>query len=219
MHLETTETHASLALALVPPGNVLRDLATLRGKLFTLNSLQGSRAWFDFPVLAWLGRCIDGGTLAGFASDLRNPLDFGPLRWEGNFLVLPVSGGFFPAVLPELSRYTIQRPTPGTGTGTGSVRGNWCHGPFPAGKGLVCAALAPQAVQGGTAGTGKEAVLAEAARLAGEPPRATVYSLALVEMHWYPGPDYGSSWAILSSAIAGNVRNAARPVTVDSNRA
>jgi len=110
MHLETTETHASLALAIVPPGNVLRDLATIRGKLFTLNSLQGSRAWFDFPVLAWLGHSPDGGLLATIASSLQLPLEFGPLQWEDNFLALPLTSEFDPLGVPGLSQYLLLQP-------------------------------------------------------------------------------------------------------------
>ena len=197
MHLKTMETHASLALALVPPGNVLRDLATIRGRLFTVDGLQGSRAWFDFPVLAWLGRCPDGGSLATIAATLQLPLEFGTPQWEDTFLAMPIPAGFDAAALPELSRWINQAPRDGRGTnsrsrtGTGSDR--WFPGPFPAGKGLICAALDPGAADGVPARTLTDAVLAQAIRLAGQAPRATVYSLALVELHWYPGPEYGSS--------------------------
>jgi hypothetical protein len=226
MHLETTETHASLALAIVPPGNVLRDLATIRGKLFTLNSLQGSRAWFDFPVLAWLGHSPDGGLLATIASSLRLPLEFGPLHWEDNFLALPLTTEFDPLVLPGLSRYLLRQQASirGAGNSPGPAPGTekWCPGPFPAGKGLICAILDPEhpgSTSAGKGEAGRSAILTEAARLVGQTPRATVYSLALIELHWYPGPDYGSSWAILSSAVAGNARSTGRPALANGDTA
>jgi hypothetical protein len=216
MHLETTETHASLALALVPPGNILRDLAMIRGKLFTVDGLQGSRAWFDFPVLAWLGRSMDGGLLASLASSLRIPLDFGAMHWEGNFLALSIPEGFNEITLPGLGPYIIEHPASVTGTETyprtGQSRGEWCHGPFPSGKGMICAVLHEEVASGTT--DRKAKILAEATRRAGSLPRATIYSVAMVELHWYPGPDYGSSWAILSSAVAGKVRPASRSVPV-----
>lgn len=215
MHLETTETHASLALALVPPGNVLRDLATIRGRLFTLNSLQGSRAWFDFPVLAWLRHCLDGGKLASIASALHLPLEFGPLQWEDNFLALPIPAGFDPAVLSDLPEYILQPPASQREPEGRQGSDKWCYGPFPAGKGLICAVLDSERPTGTTTGSGRAAILNEATRLAGQAPRANLYSLALVEVHWYPGPNYGSSWAILSSAIAGKLRGPGRQVLVN----
>ena len=221
MHLETTETHASLALALVPPGNVLRDLATIRGRLFTLNSLQGSRAWFDFPVLAWLGRYLDGGKLASIASALHQPLEFGTLKWEDKYLALPISAGFDTAVLSGLAQYILQPPAPGKGTETGHglVPGSdkWCYGPFPSGKGLICAVLGSEGPHTTTEGTEKATILNEAKRLAGKAPRSNLYSLALVEVHWYPGPNSGSSWAILSSAVAGAVHGTEQTEPVNSN--
>jgi hypothetical protein len=223
MHLETTETHASLALAIVPPGNILRDLATIRGKLFTLNSLQGSRAWFDFPVLAWLGRCLDGGKLASIAAALQLPLEFGPLQWEDDYLTLPIPEGFDPAVLSGLDRYVLEPPDPERAeepsAGLVPDSGKWCYGPFPSGKGLICAILNSMIPQERTSGTGKSAILAEATRLVGKAPGSNVYSLALVEVHWYPGPNYGSSWAILSSAVAGRIRGTGRPVPANGTSA
>lgn len=216
MHLETTETHASLALAIVPPGNVLRELAMIRGKLFTLNELQGSRAWFDFPVLAWLGACLDGGLLANLASALRLPLEFDSLQWEGNFLALPISAEYQGIILPVLATHILGPLEAGmfTGTSTGfaPATDKWCHGPFPAGQGMICATLDTKDSDNATNKARRADILAEATRLTGEPPRANVYSIALVELHWYPGPNYGSSWAILSSAVAGKVRSAGRPV-------
>jgi hypothetical protein len=223
MHLETTETHASLALALVPPGNVLRDLAMCRGKLFTLDGLQGSRAWFDFPVLAWLGRALDGGLLASLASSFRLPLEFGALRWEGKYLAMPVPEGFTDALPPGLYPYILdpQLPFKGDETATEPSSGSekWSPGPFPAGKGMICA-MVDEAASGWNAQEASRAeLLAQANRLAGSLPRAHVYSLALVELHWYPGPNFGSSWAILSSVVAGKLRSAGRPVAVNGRTA
>ncbi|MFH2115019.1 MAG: hypothetical protein ABIJ86_10995 [Spirochaetota bacterium] len=215
MHLETTETHASLALAIVPPGNVLRDLATSRGRLFTLNDLQGSRAWFDFPVLAWLGRSLDGGLLASLASSLRLPLDFGTMQWEDNYLAMPVPAGFNEAILSGLASYILPCQAMDMDSKTLPGSDKWGCGPFPAGKGMICAVLDAEATVNATTVAGRAALLAEATRLVGEPPRANVYSIALVELHWYPGPNYGSSWAILASAVAGRLRTTDRSLPVN----
>lgn len=219
MHLETTETHASLALALVPPGNVLRDLAMCRGRLFTLNGLQGSRAWFDFPVLAWLGRALDGGLLASLASSFRLPLEFGALRWEGRFLALPVPAGFNEAMQPGLSSYILdsKTPTEGDASTPESAAGSetWSLGPFPAGKGMICAVMDEETSSGNAHEARRIELLAQANKLTGSLPRAHVYSLALVELHWYPGPNFGSSWAILSSVVAGRLRSAGKQIPVN----
>ncbi|OHD82192.1 MAG: hypothetical protein A3J97_12760 [Spirochaetes bacterium RIFOXYC1_FULL_54_7] len=210
-----------MALAIVPPGNVLRDLAMIRGKLFTLNGLQGSRAWFDFPVLAWLGRSLDGGLLASLASSFRLSLEFGALRWEGKLLAMPVQAGFNDAILPGLSPFILEPPASVLGEDANSAPGSdkWCYGPFPAGKGMICAVLDETSPSCIPVGTGRVDILAEATRLAGEPPRANVYSIALVELHWYPGPNYGSSWAILSSVVAGRIRTSHRSIPVNGHTA
>jgi hypothetical protein len=223
MHLETTETHASLALALVPPGNILRDLAMIRGRLFTLDGLQGSRAWFDFPVLAWLSRALDGGLLASLASSFRLPLEFEPLRWVGNYLSMPVPAAFNEALQPGLSPYILATQAPFEGDiptqGAASGSETWGPGPFPAGKGMICAVVDEEARSGIADGTRQADLLAQANRLAGNLPRAHVYSLALVELHWYPGPNFGSSWAILSSVVAGRLRSASQPIPVNGRQA
>jgi hypothetical protein len=197
----------------------------IRGRLFTLNGLQGSRAWFDFPVLAWLGRALDGGLLASLASSFRLPLEFAALRWEGKFLSMPVPAGFSEALAlqPGLSTYILdnQEPCKGDETSPEPASGSekWSPGPFPAGKGMICAVV-NDAASGGDAPEARRAeLLAQANGLAGSLPRAHVYSLALVELHWYPGPNFGSSWAILSSVVAGRLRSAGRPAAVNGHTA
>ena len=186
--------------------SILKDLAAIRSKLFTLNGLKGSRAWFDFPVLAWLGNCLDGGLLASVAATFKLSMEFEALRWEGDFLTMPLPAVFDAAQLSDLSAFILPRQPSEANVDTCRGSTKWRAGPFPAGKGVVCAVFDPSPLTVTPIETMRANLIAEAARLIGEPPHANVYSIAMVELHWQPSLNFGSSWAILSSALAGKTR-------------
>jgi hypothetical protein len=186
MGLGTTETVSSICLAMVPPGNILRTIAELRVSLWKTAGAPSARAWFDIPVLAWLGEVIDGASLAGIASRCSYPFELGSMKRHGDdvFLCFPDElarhAKDLADKLPLATRSTAYTP-----------------GPFEAGIGCYCATLPPStelsSVMAGLPGNGTD--------LPGI--RAKTFILAQIELRWTPGPRLESSWATLSSARAG----------------
>lgn len=182
MGLGTTDTVSSIALAMVPPGNVLRSIADIRRAFWTDLGAASARAYFDVPVLAWLAEPIDGATLAGLAS--RYPLPFELMGLERNgddvFLRFPLENS---ALISELcSKIPVA-------TDTSVFR----KGPFEAGIGCYCASLS------GLTTTNIPIV----EQLPVPHIRVKTYLLAQLELRWVPDQSFASSWATLSSARSG----------------
>ncbi len=184
MFLGTSEPGPSLALAILPPGNVLRELSLLRAGIFRSRGEPSARAYFCFPVLAWLAAVPGGQTLAGLAASMRAALEFGPWLSRGRDLFL----GFSPALSEACARHSLETAAGGSGS---------CPGPFEAGLGLYCASV-DSADESAAA-----ALASDLNRSAPTPPRADTWLLAAVELSWSPGPGRESSWAVLSSARSG----------------
>jgi hypothetical protein len=99
MVLGTSEAISSIALALVPPGNILASLNELRRELFKRLGAAEARAYFDFPVLAWLAKAPHGADIASLASSLQEPLRFvGMELYRGSWYL-----GFSPDFMNALS--------------------------------------------------------------------------------------------------------------------
>ncbi len=180
MALGTTETISSIALAMVPPGNIVRSISELRMALWTMMGASSARAYFDYPVLAWLAQPIDGAALAGLASRLRLPFELTSLEMVGSeaFLRFPAESASVASALADLV------PIAGSATA-------WLPGPFTAGIGVYCATLSQAAPP-------SSAELM--ALLKGQVIRTKTYLLAQLELCWEPEPSLQSSWATLSSA-------------------
>jgi len=182
MGLGITDTVSSIALAMVPPGNVLRSIADIRRAFWTELGAPSARAYFDVPVLAWLAKPLDGSTLAGLAS--RYPLPFELIGLEricdDVFLRFPVeySG--------KISELTSKIP-PATDIS------DFRKGPFEAGLGCYCASVSGLAA----------ANIPIVDQLAVSPIRVKTYLLAQLELRWVPDQSFASSWATLSSARSG----------------
>jgi len=179
MGLGTSDTVSSIALAMVPPGNVLRTIAEIRRSFWTRLGAASARAYFDYPVLAWLGEPINGATLAGIAS--RSSIPFELIGFERRVDDVFIR---FPAELEAgISRIVIKVPVASRET-------EFSPGPFEAGFGCYCATL-----------SGLSAPQLPVVDLIAAPPiRVKTYLLAQVELRWVPGPSFASSWATLSSA-------------------
>lgn len=171
---------------MVPPGNILRAIAELRVSFWKLAGAQSARAWFDFPVLAWLGELIDGAALAGIASRCSYPFELGPLERLGNDVFLG-----FPADHAGQLRDLASRLPLATRTT------KYAPGPFAAGIGAYCATLSPS--------TDLSSLISVLQGQATKFPmiRAKTFVFAQIELCWTPGPRLESSWATLSSARAG----------------
>jgi len=182
MGLGTTDTVASIALAMVPPGNVVRAIADIRRAFWTELGAASARAYFDFPVLTWLGRPLDGASLAGIASRSTLPFELIGLERLGDDVFLR-----FPADLSsQIHEITVK-------TEPASAQTERQPGPFEAGLGCYCASLSGLAVP-------QYPVID---LMAVSPLRVKTYILAQIELCWVPGPTFASSWATLSSARSG----------------
>ncbi len=184
MGLGITDTVSSIALAMVPPGNVLRSIADIRRAFWTELGAPSARAYFDVPVLAWLAEPIDGATLAGLASRYTVPFELIGLERTGDdvFLRFPEENS---ALISELSSRIP------SATDTSEFR----KGPFEAGLGCYCASLSGLAA----------ANVPIVDQLAVSPIRVKTYLLAQLELRWVTGPSFASSWATLSSARTGRI--------------
>lgn len=185
MALGTTETIASIALAMVPPGNIVRIISELRASFWTTLGESSARAYFDYPVLAWLAKPIDGSVLAGIASRLDMAFELSSCGIAGADAFLRLA----PESVQAAEVLAGQLPLATSGTG-------WLPGPFQAGIGVYCATLGTTAAEAGTVAL-TESI---AARLKGQPLRARTYVLAQLELCWGADQSLQSSWATLSSA-------------------
>ena len=186
MALGTTETVSSIGLAMIPPGNILRIIADLRASFWKIAGAPSARAWFDVPVLAWLGETIDGAALAGIAARFSCAFELGPVELRGDDVFLR-----FP---DELARQAQQLACK---LPLASVATAYAPGPFEAGIGCYCATL-PSSIDHSSVMSGIQG------NKAGLPAiRAKTFILAQIELCWTPGPRLESSWATLSSARAG----------------
>lgn len=183
MALGTTETISSIALAMVPPGNIVRTISELRMALWTMMGASSARAYFDYPVLAWLAQPIEGAALAGLASRLRLPFELTSLEMVGSDAFLRFAAESA-SVISGLSGLV---PIADSATA-------WLPGPFPAGIGVYCATPSQAAPPSSTELT---------ALLKGQAIRTRTYLLAQLELCWEADPSLQSSWATLSSARAG----------------
>jgi len=182
MGLGITDTVSSIALAMVPPGNVMRSIAEIRRAFWTQLGAPSARAYFDVPVLAWLAEPLDGAALAGLASRCILPFELiGLERLDDDvFLRFPAEHS---ACISELTSRT-----PAV-TDTSLFR----RGPFEAGLGCFCVSL--------TGLTASNVPIID--QITVSPIRVKTYLLAQLELRWVPGPSFASSWATLSSARSG----------------
>jgi hypothetical protein len=185
MALGTTEIIESLALSLIPPGNVLRDISEYRKYLWTRHGIPDARAWFDFPVLTWLGSPVDEAGLATLSEDFVYPFEIlEPLR-HGASIFLP-----FSRAIQDFS-LKIQETLPGINSSS-----QFSTGPFEAGLGCHCASIDDDSEPEGAA-------FASGIRF---PLRARTCLLAQVRLTWTPDPELNSSWRVISSARVRGIR-------------
>lgn len=198
MVLGTSKAISSIALALVPPGNVLASINGLRRGLFQRLKSAEARAYFDFPVLAWLVKAPHGADIASLASSLQEPVRFTGMGLHSGSWYLCFDPGFM-AALSGLELGHLGRAFP-----EGLADSAAPEPPFDAGRGLYLApesAIAPERA-------------AEAMNIANEllkrgDFRATTYLIAAIELVRYQSEGGGSSWATLASARAGEKRGKA----------
>lgn len=184
MGLGTTDTVSSIALTMVPPGNIMRSIADIRRAFWTELRAPSARAYFDAPVLAWLAEPLDGATLAGLASRCTIPFELTGLERMGDAIFLR-----FPAEHAAcIAGLTSQTPV---ATETSEYR----NGPFEAGIGCFCASIAGLAAS--------KVPMVE--QIAVSSIRVKTYLLAQLELRWVTGPSLASSWATLSSARCGRI--------------
>ncbi|MBN2874035.1 MAG: hypothetical protein JXM71_02980 [Spirochaetales bacterium] len=192
MALGIMETVSSIALVSMPPGNVVRQIAELRRSFWVRAHGTGSRAWFDYPVLAWLGAPIDGARLAGLASrctiqfELASVLFRPAPSWCPARQGIDVFAGFSSGLVAWASKLggTVEPASDAT---------PFKPGPFEAGVGCYCASVA------------SELAIPEdiVTTISEHPMRAKTHTLAQLELRWAPGPEFASSWATLSAARFG----------------
>jgi hypothetical protein len=185
MGLGTTETIESLALVLIPPGNVLRSVLEYRKFLWSTLELPGARAWFDFPVLAWLGSPVDDAMMTRIAGDFVHPFEvLAPVR-HGDSIYLP-----FPQAIQGFAAELIPLVI-GTDSAT-----DYQVGPFEAGLGCHCASFESGA-EPGTAAYSPEMRF---------PIRSRTCLLSQVSLIRQPGLESGSVWRIISTARVHGIR-------------
>ncbi|HAE22017.1 MAG TPA: hypothetical protein DCG47_06815 [Spirochaetaceae bacterium] len=198
MVLGTSKAISSIALALVPPGNILASINELRRELFGRLQAAQARAYFDFPVLAWLAKAPHGADIASLASSLQEPLRFKSMELYRGAWFLGFDEDFLAALsMLDLGLFDSAFPE-------GQADGTAIEAPFAAGRGLY---LAPETA------IGPERA-AEARALADEQLKrgdfnASTYLIAAIELVRYQGEGGGSSWATLASARAGEKRGKA----------
>ncbi len=179
MPLGTTETVASIALAMIPPGNVAKDISGVRMAFWSELGEASARAFFDYPVVSWMARPVDGAALAAAAARCLLPFELIGLERIGDdvFISMPseyaAEARALAGVFPEAGADTEYRP-----------------GPFPAGRGCYCATLS---AEGEPARPIVDLVPIVAIR-------SKTYLLAQIELTWAPDESRSSSWATLSSA-------------------
>ncbi|MBU0928791.1 MAG: hypothetical protein KKA67_13665 [Spirochaetes bacterium] len=183
MGLGTIDTVSSIALAMVPPGNVARSISEIRKSIWKEYGEPSARAYFDYPVLAWLGSPLDGAYLAGISSRLDLPFELSGLGLTGAdaFLCFSEDGAGARARVRE-------------GMPLATDASEFAPGPFPADVGCFCARFGGGAAPSSLVG------------IEVPPVRAKTYLLAQIELRWVRDPSLASSWATLSSARCGKTR-------------
>jgi hypothetical protein len=182
MDLGTEESIVSIALVSIPPGNIVRHIAELRGNVWKTAGLVSARAWFDFPVFAWLACPLEGSVLAGAASRCALPFKLETLECRDNNLYLRFSEELelwaheIPDRFPIADKTTEFKP-----------------GPFTSGIGCYCASFADAS----------EIPDSYCSTMGVTPFSAKTHLLAQIEFSWKPGPGMESSWATLSAARFG----------------
>lgn len=172
MGLGTSETTRSLALAAVPPGNVVKAIAEARQSMWRGRGAVSARAWFDLPVVAWLGEPLDAADLSALAAGYRVSFSLGsPIERDG-LVFLPFADGLADAIV---STRACTVP-PGSG-------GTYTQGPFPGGIGCYCVSGSCPDIEIGAF-------------------QAKTFLLALVELEWSGPPYLRSSWRTLAAARA-----------------
>lgn len=187
MALGTTESVASIALAMVPPGNIVRIISELRSSFWATLGESSARAYFDYPVLAWLGQPLDGSIFAGIASRLDIPFELASCGLVGTDVFLRLAPGSARAAAALAGQLPVA---------TGDTE--WVPGPFQAGIGVYCATLEATKATSNTVALPADI----SARLESQPIRAKTYVLAQIELCWGADRSLQSSWATLSSARA-----------------
>ncbi|HPM71329.1 MAG TPA: hypothetical protein PLE25_00055 [Spirochaetales bacterium] len=179
MPLGTIETVASIALAMIPPGNVAKELCGVRRAFWTELGAASARAFFDYPVLSWLARPVDGAALAAAAARSRLPFELVGLERFGDDVFIRI---------PE--KYAAEARGLASAFSEAGADTEYRPGPFQAGHGSYCATLA---------GVGERAApIVELMPVVAI--RAKTYLLAQIELTWAPDESRSSSWATLSSA-------------------
>lgn len=182
MGLGITDTVSSIALAMVPPGNIVRSIADIRHSFWTELGAASARAYFDVPVLAWLAEPLDGATLAGLASRCIIPFELTGLARQGDDVFLR-----FPAEHAAcISELTAKMPVAANSS-------EYLPGPFEAGLGCFCASLSGLVTSN----------IPLIDRIAVPSIHAKTFFLAQLELRWVSGSSFSSSWATLSSARSG----------------
>ncbi len=198
MVLGTSKAISSIALALVPPGNILASFNELRRNLFQLLKAAEARAYFDFPVLAWLLKAPHGADIALLAASMQQPLGFSGMELHKGAWFLCFDEAFMAA----LAR--IELGPLGGAFPDGQARETAADAPFSAGKGLY---LAPESAIRPERSAEAMAIAAELLKRGDF--RATTYLIAAIELVRYQSEGGGSSWATLASARAGEKRGKA----------
>ena len=171
---------------MIPPGNVAKEISVVRKAFWTELGSASARAFFDYPVLSWLARPVDGASLAAAASRSLLPFELIGLERVGDdvFIRLPseyaAEAARLAAAFPEASADNRYRP-----------------GPFQAGRGCYCATL--------SGGIEPATPIGDLVPLVAI--RSKTYLLAQIELTWVPDDSRSSSWATLSSARV-NVKTA-----------
>jgi len=185
MGLGTTERIQSLALSLIPPGNVLRYIAEFRKSLWARHGMPDARALFDFPVLAWLGSPVEDRVMASLSENFVYPFEvLAPTRF-GNSIFLPFSREIHGFVAEMQTQVSIAHP------GT-----QFRIGPFEAGLGCHCASFEYDKEP-------DESVYATGIHF---PIRARTCLLAQITLTRTPGPELNSTWRVISSARVHGIR-------------
>lgn len=181
MALGTSDTFSSIALVMMPPGNVSRAIAEIRRSFWAECGAASARAYFDYPVLAWLGRPLDGADLAGMASRLALPFELEGFVRRGTTVYIAFPETLLPRIAESLQK--LDRA---------SADSVYTSGPFEAGIGSFCASLDDP----------EDECLPRLSALMASPIRAKTFLLAQVELCWAAEPSLASSWATLSAARA-----------------
>jgi len=175
----TSDPVLSLALVLTPPGNLVRSIAELRRSFWTEYGATSARAYFDLPVIAWLGSPLGGAELASLT-------DWPGLRFGLSGLVArgrDVYAAYCEDVASACAALAEELKARGYGPNKESA---YRDGPFEAGVGCYCASLQGPSL--------------EPFSIPHPSLKAKTCLLSLVELRWLPGDGYASSWAAIAAA-------------------